>query len=560
MSILDYFEKVNVYEKELNRIINVETIGYSDYNYLKDFNMSIIQLSRLDKIIDTHVQLKELMKKYFKYDGINDIENKAIESYTFTKEQKKAIKELIKFLSDSNNKVFGLYGYAGSGKTTIIIRLIYFLIRSKLLNKVGISAPTHKALNVMKTKFYECSDDIEKTNMDEKVYFFTIHKLLNFTPDITNDGDIDFIKNGKSLLMEKYNVIIIDECSMISKKMCELLLSEITTYNKIIFCGDLAQLPPVNERESIIFNKVANNITLEKIVRCKNKYITGLWNEIRLWINGENPEFKKYINKRNIFFYKDRQQWINKCIDNMKDKKCDIVLAWTNRSVTEYNNILRNELIAENEINNKYANGDILIINNFYKMKGELMEEKLYTSEQIIVIKAEHMIFKLHQMNNLKSKKLFNEIIEKYNVIVGKINEITKREYSCWKLIVKKFSIEKEINDNTYIVYVCDDEKLDIDKQKSLELLKHFRKKYSKAMYADMIKTLMKSWYETFVETFADINYGYAITCHKSQGSTYHNVFIDVEDIFKNENEDDSRRCLYTAITRASHEIHLLLK
>ena len=48
------------------------------------------------------------------------------------------------------------------------------------------------------------------------------------------------------------------------------------------------------------------------------------------------------------------------------------------------------------------------------------------------------------------------------------------------------------------------------------------------------------------------------MTVHKSQGSTYDRVFVDMEDIIKrNPKERESYQCLYTAITRASKEIHL---
>jgi exodeoxyribonuclease-5 len=48
----------------------------------------------------------------------------------------------------------------------------------------------------------------------------------------------------------------------------------------------------------------------------------------------------------------------------------------------------------------------------------------------------------------------------------------------------------------------------------------------------------------------AQLNYGYCITVHKSQGSTFSNVYIDIADIFVNKSKDEVLKCLYTAITR----------
>jgi ATP-dependent exoDNAse (exonuclease V) alpha subunit len=53
---------------------------------------------------------------------------------------------------------------------------------------------------------------------------------------------------------------------------------------------------------------------------------------------------------------------------------------------------------------------------------------------------------------------------------------------------------------------------------------------------------------------YADVNYAYAITCHKSQGSTYKNVYVDLADISGNDNVVERNRIIYTAITRASEK------
>ena len=41
------------------------------------------------------------------------------------------------------------------------------------------------------------------------------------------------------------------------------------------------------------------------------------------------------------------------------------------------------------------------------------------------------------------------------------------------------------------------------------------------------------------IQPFANVNYGYAITCHKGQGSNFYNVFVDIEDIVKNNKEEE---------------------
>jgi len=45
------------------------------------------------------------------------------------------------------------------------------------------------------------------------------------------------------------------------------------------------------------------------------------------------------------------------------------------------------------------------------------------------------------------------------------------------------------------------------------------------------------------------------MTVHKSQGSTFENVFVDAEDILANPNREEALRCLYVAVSRASHNV-----
>lgn len=64
---------------------------------------------------------------------------------------------------------------------------------------------------------------------------------------------------------------------------------------------------------------------------------------------------------------------------------------------------------------------------------------------------------------------------------------------------------------------------------------------------------------KNYIDIFANVNYGYSTTVHKSQSSTYQNVFVDLDDIVRNKNQSDMMRCLYTAITRASERLYILI-
>lgn len=68
-----------------------------------------------------------------------------------------------------------------------------------------------------------------------------------------------------------------------------------------------------------------------------------------------------------------------------------------------------------------------------------------------------------------------------------------------------------------------------------------------------------KDWgpYFALKEDWIDVRAIHASTVHKSQGSTYREVFVDLEDIGRCTHWRDVVRLLYVGITRASHRVHI---
>ena len=54
------------------------------------------------------------------------------------------------------------------------------------------------------------------------------------------------------------------------------------------------------------------------------------------------------------------------------------------------------------------------------------------------------------------------------------------------------------------------------------------------------------------------MKYGYAITCHKSQGGQWEHVYIDQGYVAPEAINSEYHRWLYTAITRASEQLYLV--
>ncbi len=68
-----------------------------------------------------------------------------------------------------------------------------------------------------------------------------------------------------------------------------------------------------------------------------------------------------------------------------------------------------------------------------------------------------------------------------------------------------------------------------------------------------------KDWVQYFAakEQFADLRPIYSCTVNKAQGSTYKNIFIDLDDIGRNNKNSEIARLMYTAITRASDKVYM---
>lgn len=608
-----------------------------------------------------------------------EIKKNKSDTIKFTKDQKKIINDIFDFLPNFNVRSYGAYGYAGTGKTTIIVEIVSFLLLNKMIKTIAFTAPTNQALDVIKSRFRpylkeiycmysdkELESNFNFDNISEKMYefnvkidFITIHKLLKFEREYDLDGMI-FVKNKAGSIISDYELVIIDECSMIQVMLAEYIFNELRTsikkdslaykrVPKVIFLGDNAQLPPVKENISVIFaksnkdlpfeefkklvlpvnenissdqteftNTSANifkdlkkdnmklrydllmndilampNKTLKKVMRSKHPEVTNVCYQIRLWALGEitEPKLGEYITG-NVKAYRHisgnnklKSLWFEKCLEQHKNgKNYNIILTWTNNQADEYNKAIRNKLFVNNGTKlDRFMEGDILMLNKFYNMDDgrvsyvgeESGDKKYYTSEQIKIIKVEQSIKLIPELFvglTKQAKKIANIIHyeNKLKQTIEKINKSTKRNYLCWKLTVtkNKDNVHNDKNElNTIFVIHEKYEKIyDMDKTiaqfeiKNLSntLLSKFSDK-ANVINVNIIRPLSREYFLKIEEPFADVSYGYAITCHKAQGSNFYNVFIDIDDILKNIKQSESRHCLYTAVTRTSNEMHLLV-
>lgn len=175
-----------------------------------------IGLSKYYKVeYNTYDILKTLnsYKKFWKIDvekAIKESENQ--QGFEFTEEQKSVIEK------STEENVIIISGLAGTGKSTIS-RAILNTYKNYSIGCAALSAKAAQRIT-------------EATGFPAS----TIHRLLGWDSK-------GFIYNYENPL--PYDVILIDECSMISASVFYALVSAIKEGCKIIMCGDNGQLPPI---------------------------------------------------------------------------------------------------------------------------------------------------------------------------------------------------------------------------------------------------------------------------------------------------------------------------
>lgn len=142
----------------------------------------------------------------------------------WSSQQSDALNTVAQWLKRKDSPVFRLFGYAGTGKTTLARH-----IAEGCNGDVLFAAFTGKAASVLKAK-----------GCDEAS---TIHSLIYRTRE-DEDGTGPLFKLNRQSEAGKADLIIIDECSMVDEELGRDLLSFGTP---VLVLGDPAQLPPIKE-------------------------------------------------------------------------------------------------------------------------------------------------------------------------------------------------------------------------------------------------------------------------------------------------------------------------
>ena len=441
--------------------------------------------------------------------------------FSFTKEQEKIVQEVSEFVTSiSTRNIFLLKGYAGTGKTSLISSLVNSL--SSVGKKSSLLAPTGRAAKVL-SKYSKKSAS-------------TIHRKIYW---------INSNKSGNTYIKLKENthsntIFIVDEASMIPESSDKgfgnrSLLDDLIEYVydgvgcKLILIGDTAQLPPVNLdispalSESFLsenYSKEILSFSLSEVVR-QDKSSTILLNatNIRTQISNSIFNIPKFQVSDDVIRIESGDE-LQECLESNYSQggiPNTIVLCRSNKRANIYNQQIRSRIrYLEEEI----STGDLLmVVRNNYFWLGENNSSELIANGDIIEVLSVNKILTKHGFNFADVTIRLTDFLEEKEIDV----------------LVMLDTINLETSSLSYEEY----QKLyhEINKKH-----KGDRKKIKEDKYLNALQ----------------VKFSYAITCHKSQGGQWENVFVDL-GYFQNEMLDlGYLRWLYTAITRASKKLFLI--
>ena len=435
------------------------------------------------------------------------------------------------FISNgSNGSLLLIKGFAGTGKTTLIGHLVRQL--SHIKKKSVLLAPTGRAAKVLSTYAGKSA--------------LTIHKKIYFPKVDIGGGGIKFsLKENKHV----HTVFIVDESSMIGddrqqSKLFEngSLLHDLVHYVsngkncKLIFVGDTAQLPPVNlglspaldeDELNTQFNTYVHSITLEDVVRQKAE--SGiLFNATRirkLLVEDQFEGFKFQLDRFNdIQRIIEGNEFLELLNNALEEDGIDqtVLIVRSNKRANLYNRSIRERILfLESELS---VGDQLMVVKNNYFWLGADSQPGFIANGDVIRINR------------------INKYVDRYDM---KFAEVSVQ--------MVDYPDESEF-DTVLLLETLTSETANLSFEQSQLLYQKMSSDHAheKSKYKRFLKVKTDPYFNAL-----QVKYSYAITCHKSQGGQWKNVFLEQPYLPDGLNRDYFR-WLYTAMTRAKKRLFLI--
>ena len=402
-------------------------------------------------------------------------------------------------------------GYAGTGKSTALLKQLT-TIAGKDKDDTIVLCPTHKAAHRLLPK------------IPLGIEIKTIHSLLGWIPAINENAEkiehIDIVAKTDRKI-EEYNTFIIDEGGMMSEEMFMELVAKIedarnfdTDGIKIYVYLDPYQLLPVKGRQIQLDEDFTTKLTTQH--RAESKDVVALFTKFVEFLEGTNTKDLKIDFSNNV-----RKISTTEAVQ-LFDINNDRLLAYTNEVVGWYNK-------------------EIAMYNGIQSFAGQYVQ--LGSSPDLVYV--EEVLD--------KSNIVLSDVITWYldnNMLLQNSNISPKYMELEFSTLLKLDGVEfakVSINGTTKIVPVV----LGIYNAYSL----------TKQIKAAAIKDKKNYKFIYALNKAYTMDYKFASTVHKAQGSEFDVVFVDVNDIKKSilpNYYDTYARLMYVALSRAKKTVYII--
>jgi hypothetical protein len=481
-------------------------------------------------VIDEQSLIK---KSKFTYKG------KSIDTqFELTEGQRQALEKLVDFATDPSSKFITLQGAAGTGKTSVIGYLQKYLNSSTF----NFFAPTHAATA-------ELAFATVKTG--NRMMPMTVASALNQAYDpVTNTTSAILTRKITDRLGLRNNVFVVDEVSMLNSKDYDALKSIIDKNKiKVIFMGDIMQIPEVdsqNPKKKLVSKAFTEHdqVLLTEVKRTSSDSILNMLVNVRNNINDKIPLVQPSEELQYLPTSEFNEEVANKF---EKDPEETVLINYRNVGVEEYNKKIRSVLgrvgeLVPNDVvvgylgysskqvdkanianSIRYTIQSVVKSGPIYKITAS--SKKLQALEDLGVRGVSGMAstdyIQLSRSDSFDFPNLTEEDFDKNNKTISNLMQQLK-DAKDYALANKSKGLAwvryYEAKDKVSVFFSSHDLGGDYIYNPSSEKME----KYSNEIHKNIDKDMR-------VEK--GIDFGHAITIHKSQGTTVKNVFFDANSL-----------------------------
>lgn len=427
-------------------------------------------------------------------------------------------------LSTKKNPTYLLQGYAGTGKTTLVTTLVRTLPRLGM--DYQLMAPTGRAAKVLSGYTGKLSSTIHRK----------IYRFQQFS-----DGSLRMTRAQNKA---KNTVFIVDECSMISDDYSNgrSLLDDLVNYVfsgencRLLLIGDNAQLPPVGLENSpandinVLRNSFSLTVASYQMTKVMRQALESgiLWNATELR--------RRFLSEVSLPLFKANGFDDVHCIDpqefeellrqsfNGRSSNEAVIICRSNKRANMYNQAIRARVLQED---GEIATGDkLMVVKNNYFWTDESQKVSFIANGDMIELMRINSTEEMYGFHFADVDIQLTDYQEEPNLSVKILLETLTSDSPA---------LTQDEADRLY--RAVEEDYMDIPNKR------------------DRYKAMRQNPYFNALQ----VKFGYALTCHKTQGGQWPTVFIDAPFIPDGETlQTSDLRWFYTAVTRAQQQLYFV--